>query len=139
MKTWQKVVLAIGAWEGFWWVRRRTVRQRMYDFALAEARRLGKPLVIVGAPDIGPTQGPGCGDITVDIAKSACPNSIQADITKKIPLADDSAVVLVICTLEFVTDPAAALKELRRVAGPHLYNVKVEPWTLTANFFPTYR
>jgi len=139
MKTWVKVVLAIGAWEGFWWVRRRLIRQRMYDFAMAEARRLGKPLVIVGAPDIGPTQGPGCGDITVDIAKSACPNSIQADITKKIPLADDSAVVLVICTLEFVTDPVAALKELRRVAGPHLYNVKVEPWTLTANFFPTYR
>lgn len=132
MKTWQKIGLGILAWESFWWVRRYFKRIDAYAYALQLARTLNKPLVVVGAPDMGPTRGPGCGDITIDMGESKCPNFIKADITKKIPLADDSAVVLVLAVLEYVDDYDAALRELNRVAGKNLFIVRVEPWTLTS-------
>lgn len=132
MKTWQKIGLGVLAWEGFWWTRRYFKRREAYAFAQARARELGKPLVVVGAPDMGPTPGPGCGDITIDMGRSACPNFIQADITKRIPLKSDSAVVLVLAVLEYVDDYDGALAELNRVAGDELYVVRVEPWTLTS-------
>lgn len=127
---------ALGAWEGGWWLRRRSLRSSTFDEAKAQAKRLGRPLVVVGAPDGGVTSGYGCGDVTIDIVKSDCPNSIQADITKGIPLADDSAVVFVSCVLEYVGDYDAAMRELCRVSGGNLYVVRVEPWTLTAYFYP---
>ncbi len=63
-----------------------------------------------------------------------------ADITKG-PIegiADDSAVVFASCVLEYVTDAAAALRELARIAGSpeNLFLVLVEPWTLTATLYP---
>jgi hypothetical protein len=136
MNTFTKIALGVAAWETFWWMRRRSVRRDAYLYSLQFARTIGKPLVVVGAPDMGMTQGPGCGDITVDLGKSACPNFIQADITKNIPLADDSAVVLVLCTLEYVNDYPAAMRELKRVAGKNLFVVRVEPWTLAAYLYP---
>jgi hypothetical protein len=93
-------------------------------------------LVVVGAPDSGPTSGYGCGDVTVDVAKSSCPNAIQADITKPLPFADDSVVVFVSCVLEYVSNYDAAMTELRRIAGKNLYVVRVEPWTLAGWFYP---
>jgi len=127
---------ALAAWEAGWWLRRRTLRSITFDLAKAEAIRLGRPLVVIGAPDGGVTSGYGCGDVTVDIQASACPVSIQADITKRIPLPDDSAVVFVSCVLEYVGDYEAAMRELCRVSGGHLHVVRVEPWTLTAFLYP---
>lgn len=118
------------AWEGGWWLWRKMERTRVFNLAQAKATELGRPLVVVGAPDLGPTEGPGCGDITVDLAAgSQCPNFLRADISKPLPMADDSVVVFVSCVLEYVDDFPAAVAELRRVAGPWLYNVRVEPWT----------
>jgi len=53
-------------------------------------------------------------------------------------IVDDSAVVFVSCVLEYVSDPEAALHELRRMAGSpdNLFLVLVEPWTLTAVLYP---
>ena len=53
-------------------------------------------------------------------------------------LANDSAVVFVSCVLEYVSDPEAALQELKRIAGSsaNLFVVFVEPWTLTAALYP---
>jgi hypothetical protein len=53
-------------------------------------------------------------------------------------IAADSAVVYVSCVLEYVSDPEAALHELRRIAGTqeNLFMVFVEPWTLTAALYP---
>lgn len=137
--TAKKIAVGIGAvafWEGAWWARRRALRGATCDCALAEAKALKKPLVVVGAPDAGVTAGYGCGDITIDAGSSSCPRFMQADITKKIPLADNSAVVFVSCVLEYVDDYPAAMKELRRVAGSHLYVVRVEPWTLAGWLYP---
>ena len=116
-------------WEAGWWLRRRGERSRVFGLAAARAKELGLPLCVVGAPDSGPTVGPGCGDITLDIAPSACPNFIWSDITKTIPLPAASCVVFVSCTLEYVDDFDAAMRELHRIAGAEIYNVRVEPWS----------
>lgn len=135
--NWKWALAGVAAWELGWWAKRRYNRSALYEQALACARRSGKPLVVVGAPDGGVTAGYGCGDITIDLFKSpSCPNSIAADITKGIPLPDNSAVVFVSCVLEYVDDYEAALRELVRVSGGNLYVVRVEPWTLTSFLYP---
>lgn len=126
------------AWEGTWWLVRRAKRTATYQNAQNRATQLGRPLVVVGAPDAAVTAGYGCGDITVDLQASTCPRSIQADITKPLPFADNSAVVAVFCVLEYVNDLNAAMREILRVAGSadNLFIVSVEPWTLTAYLYP---
>lgn len=137
MSIWPKLALGILGWEGFWWARRRMLRGSTYEEARAKARQLNRPLLVVGAPDGGVTAGYGCGDATLDLVRSyTCPNPIVADITKHIPFEDDSVVAFVSCVLEYVDNYEAALRELRRVAGKHLYVVRIEPWTLTAYLYP---
>lgn len=128
--------LGVAAWEGLWWVIRRGARADMYAMARARATALNRPLIVVGAPDAMITAGYPCGDVTVDLVKTSCPNAIQADVTKPLPFNDDSAVVFVSCVLEYVDDYASALAELQRVAGANLFITRVEPWTLTGWFFP---
>jgi hypothetical protein len=92
--------------------------------------------VVVGAPDGGMTSGYGCGDITVDIVPSYCPGYVQADVTKRLPFADNSCVVFCSCVLEYVGDVDAALREIQRVSGGYAYFVGVEPWCATAYLYP---
>jgi len=126
----------VGLWELAWWARRRLLRGNVYECASRDAVAAGRSLVVVGAPDRGATGGYGCGDVTVDIASSACPVTLRADITKKLPFEDDSVTVFVSCVLEYVDDAEVAYNELRRVAGEHLFLVRVEPWTLAAYLYP---
>lgn len=112
------------------------MRVSMYAEAQAQATALGRPLVVVGAPDAGITAGYGCGDVTIDISPSSCPNSLQADVTQPLPFADDSVVVVVMCVLEYVSDADAAFAELNRISGGQLYVVRVEPWTLASVLYP---
>ena len=135
----RSLLIALGAtsvWEFGWWARRLMRRGEVYAIAQKRAETLQKPLIVIGAPDGGVTAGYGCGDATVDIASSACPHSIRADITKPLPFADDSGVVFVSCTLEYVADANAALREIMRISGGEAYFVGVEPWTLTAYLYP---
>lgn len=125
-------VAALGAWEAGWWLRRRVRRTSQFARAQAEATALGRPLVVIGAPDGGITSGYGCGDVTVDISGSVCPNTIVADVTKTLPFSDDSVVVFCSCVLEYVADPDSAIAEIERISGGHVHWVGVEPWTLTA-------
>lgn len=130
------LVALVTLWEGYWWTRRANRRAVMYRAAQAQAQRDGVPLVVVGAPDHGATPGPGCGDLAVDVLPSGCPRSLIADITKPLPLPDNSAVVFVSCVLEYVDDLDAAMRELWRVSGGRLYITRVEPWTLAAHLYP---
>ena len=132
MKLWQWV----GAWELLWWARRRSMRASMFRAGRALADKLGRKRVVVGAPDGGITAGYGCGDITIDLAPSSCPGSMQADVTKPLPFATDSVVVVVMCVLEYVSDVQAALRELNRISGGNMLVVRVEPWTLTSFLYP---
>lgn len=129
---------AVLAWESLWWVLRRHERGTMYAEARARADELKRPLVVVGAPDAWVTAGYPCGDVTVDILKSSCPNSIVADITKPLDFADNSVVVFVSCTLEYLDEAGIefAIAELNRISGGELWVKRVEPWTLTSVLFP---
>ena len=131
--------------EGAFALQRWQARRERYDQAARRAAALHRPLVVVGDPDAGAHtrlyRAYGCGDLCVDI--NGCPlcQVVQvADITAgPIPgIATDSAVVFVSCVLEYVEDAAAAVHELRRIAGSpeNLFTVSVQPWTLTAALYP---
>lgn len=126
----------VALWEAAWWLRRRVRRGYVYRLAMEQARLLGRPLVVIGAPDGGVTSGYGCGDVTVDMAPSVCPNSMQIDITKRLPFADNSVVTFASCVLEYVDNASAALAEIQRVSGGYAFFVGVEPYCLTANLYP---
>lgn len=128
---------ALGAWEALWWAARRRRRTTLYDDALRRARAIGRPLIVVGAPDGGVTGGYGCGDVTVDLAPCrCCPNAVRADVCELLPFGDNSAVVFVSCVLEYVNDLDAAMREIDRVSGGERYIARVEPWTATAYAYP---
>jgi hypothetical protein len=127
---------ALVAWEAGWWAERRARRARVFAVAQKAATQLGRPLVVIGAPDAGATSGYGCGDYTVDLQPSGCPGSVQADITKGLPFASDSAVIFCSCCLEYVADHIAAIREIDRVSGGWAYYVGVEPWSLTSVLYP---
>lgn len=131
----KKLAIGVGVWEGGWYLRRRSLRQTVHAEAQAAALALGRPLVVIGAPDLGATSSPG-GDIVIDIRPSTLPNSIVADICKPLPFADNSCVVFVSCVFEYVNDYAAAVAELQRISGGNLYVVRVEPWTITSKLYP---
>lgn len=124
-------------------VRQRS-RSRTYDAALALARRLGRPLVVVGDPDAGAStallRAYGCGDVCVDLnACPACPGSQAVDLTReRARVADDSAVVFSSCVLEYVSDPDTAWRELLRMAGApeRVLLTTVQRWTGTAALYP---
>jgi hypothetical protein len=134
------LVLAREAYLALWARRRR--RQAVFAAAQARARELGRTLIVLGAPGAGLVNvfAPdyGCGDLCIDL--EGCPGCERAatgraeDVLPFIP--DDSAVVFVSCTLEYVDDVDLVWRELRRIAGDDVFAVAVEPWTLTAFFFP---
>jgi hypothetical protein len=121
---------------------RRWQRQRIYRAAQDRADETGKPLVIIGAPRAGlvtrllPTYG--CGDLCVDLnGCSTCAAQRKGDVAVVLAdFANDSAVVCVICTLEYVEDIDGAMAALTRVAGGNLFVARVEPWSLTAFVCP---
>lgn len=123
-------------WEAGWWLHRVSKREEVFAQAEARARALGRTFVVVGAPDAGMTRGPGCGDVTIDLAPSTCPNSLRADIEQPLPFPDNSCVVFVCCVLEYVNDLEAAMKQLTRISGGELFIVRVEGWTGTAYLYP---
>lgn len=133
-----KLAKFAGVWELGWWQRRDSERTRVMLDATLRAKQLNRPLLVIGAPDHGFTGGYPCGDLTVDNEPtSTCPNFTQVNLsTQKLPLADNSVVVFVSCTLEYVPDLYNAMTELWRVSGGEIYLVRVQPWTLTAFFYP---
>lgn len=146
LRTFARVALGgLALAEGAFALARWQARRETYDRAARRAAALHRPLVVVGDPDGGAHtrlyRAYGCGDLCVDI--NGCPlcKVVQvADITDgPVPgIADNSAVVFVSCVLEYVGDAAAAVHELQRIAGSpdNLFDVAVQPWTLTAALYP---
>jgi hypothetical protein len=127
----------LGAWLRF------SERSSLFAAAVARAKALGRPLVVIGDPDAGMhtrlARAYGCGDVCVDLnGCPLCPVAIAADITKPLPFADNSVVVFVSCVFEYVDNVEAAYAELLRVAGSpdNLFVVAVQPWTITAHLYP---
>lgn len=121
---------------------RRWRRREVFAQAQARARELGKPLVVVGAPSGGfvniLSTDYGCGDLCVDLEGcEGCERAAAGRAEDVLPfIPDGSAVVFVSCTLEYVDDVDLVWRELRRIAGTDVFVVGVEPWSLTAFFFP---
>jgi len=146
LQTFARVALGgLALAEGAFALARWQARRETYDRAARRAATLHRPLVVVGDPDGGAHtrlyRAYGCGDLCVDL--NGCPLCkvvLVADITAgPLPgIADDSAVVFVSCVLEYVGDAAAAVHELQRIAGSpdNLFDVSVQPWTLTAALYP---
>lgn len=120
-------------------------QRRAFDAASRRASELRRPLVVVGDPDAGAhtrlVRAYGCGDLCIDLQGCPLCRMMQAADLTAVPVpgvADDSAVVFVSCVLEYVSDPEAALHELRRMAGSpdNLFLVFVEPWSLAAALYP---
>ena len=137
--NWFAIPALAALWEAVWWQKRIMDRNDAYSKAFSHSRALGLPLVVIGAADLGPTNGPWVGDINIDIEKSNTPNFIQCDITKRIPLPDNSCVVFVSCVLEYVDDLGSAMKELGRIARDRVYICRVQPWTFTGQLYPNCR
>lgn len=127
---------AVAVWETGWYLYRWRRRTVVYEEARATAKNLGRQLIVIGAPDGGVTSGYGCGDQTIDISPTSCPNWKPLDITKTLPYADNSVVVFCSCVLEYVSDPIAAIAEIKRISGGYTYFVGVEPWTLAGLLYP---
>lgn len=121
---------------------RRAARRRLFAAAQRRARERGVPLIVLGAPRGGLVNvlAPdyGCGDTCIDLEGcEGCDRSVTGRAEDVLPLVPDgSAVVFVSCTLEYVDDVDLVWSELQRIAGSDLYVVRVEPWSLTAFFFP---
>ncbi len=131
--------------EGAVALRRFAERKRLFREAQARATATGRPLVVVGAPGNGAHTGLieayGCGDVCVDLVGCAgCPVSVAVDLTREsvARVAPDSAVVYVSCVLEYVTDIAAAWREILRMAGSaaNAFVVPVGGYSLTSRFYP---
>ncbi len=133
-----KIAKFAAVWELGWWQRRDAARTKVMLDAALRAKALGRPLLVIGAPDHGVTGGYPCGDMTAENQpSSACPNFTSIDLSSgHLPIADNSVVVFVSCTLEYVPDLVPAMNELLRVSGGEMYVVRVQPWTLTAYFYP---
>lgn len=130
-----------------WWSRRNT-RGDYYQLASARAKLTGRPLIVIGDPDAHVTRGEvGYGELCVDLTGCPlAPNGVKADITQPgsirrrdgTPIADDSAVVVIFCVLEYVGNIQAAWTEVMRVAGnfSNVFVVYVDQMTLSAWFYP---
>ena len=122
-------------------------RRRLFLAADEQARRLGRPLLVVlprkegwfnrsmRLYEYGARYG--------DIFNASNPPIIFADsLARGLPaIADDSAVVYVACVLEYVADLRRSMDEILRIAGEleNIYVVTVQPWTLTAALHPAAR
>jgi len=117
---------------------RRQKRRGTYQNAQERSKQTGKPLLVVGDPDTGCInhylgRDYQCGDICLDLTGCpGCPRQIKGDlVTEMKKLQDDSCVIFVSCTLEYLPNLETAIKELERVSGDHsnLFVVAVESYS----------
>lgn len=118
-------------------VQRNWRRHALYRSAQRRAQQTGKPLLVIGANDLGGLSGSiaaalslyGCGDVCLDL--EGCPrcphSSVTSSVESALPaLPADSHVVFVSVVLEYVDDLPSVLAELRRVSGGDLFVVHID-------------
>jgi hypothetical protein len=120
--------------EAYAWALRR--KQHCEQYSLARARSLAaqRPLLIFGDRSAC-AKGRSLGykfSVIIPVAGigSMCKEDAPGNLAE---IPDNSVVVLVDGVLEYAPDPDAILRELRRIAGTHLFlGAQLQPWTLTA-------
>ena len=144
--TARRLLVAIAGLE-LWNSGQRWSRRRDYFYAASErARQTGRRLVVIGDPDSGAHtslfRAYDCGDLCVDLMGcELCPGSqaINLSTGHVTTIADNSAVVFVSCTLEYIPDVQAAWREILRMAGSteNVYVVPVgETWGIAGVLYP---
>ena len=136
------VCLVFYKFEVLQWLARIRDRFRYFKYAQRRAMLTGLPLMVVGDPYGGMTNSKlgrmyGCGDVTVDIRGSRCPNTISGDLTtvlKKMP--SNSHVIFVSFVLEYVPDLDKCIQELYRVSGgwQNLFVTHIQPLSKYARY-----
>lgn len=108
--------------------------------ALGRALALGRPVVVFGdrGPCVEGRRSLGYGfSVVYPVAfpdvkgvVPMCESEAPSDLAE---FPDDSVVVLIKGVLEYAPNPDAILRELRRIAGAHVFSgAHLQPWTLTA-------
>ena len=150
MKTWLKIILIIFGmiiiYELILTYTRFIKRRQIYQLALQKSKELNKPLMVIGDPDNGATnyifgRSYGCGDVCLDLTGCpGCTNGIKETIENYLPKLDNNTYVIFIsCVLEYVKTQNLdiIMNQIKRVSGGYYYIVSVEPFSLTALFYPT--
>jgi hypothetical protein len=133
-------MVALWHMDFFHWLQRIWRRLYYYHLAKSKAEETNLPLMVVGDPYGGPTNRVlgafyGCGDVTVDVGGSKCPNTIKDDLTATLQkLPDRSHVIFVSVVLEYVENLKTCVTELERVSGGNLFVVQYP--TFIACFSP---
>lgn len=130
------VPIAIAGLEGIGYANRFLARGHVFKMAAERAHNIGRPLIVIGAPDAA-TGGYPCGDLCVDLDGCKRCGTLPIDALN-IPVKDNSAVVFVSCTLSLIPQIRNAWKEILRVAGSvdNVFVVDIQGWTLTATAYP---
>ena len=125
---------------------RNSKRKKVYQSVKDYAKKVNKPLMIIGDPYNGISskfEGDalyGCGDVCIDLTGCPkCKNSIRVKgpIPEKLKqFKNDSYVVYVSYVLEYVDDYEESVKELRRVGGDNVFALTVSPLCLTSYLYP---
>lgn len=116
------------------WALRRKQHCEQYNLARARSLAAQRPLLIFGDRSAC-AKGRSLGykfSIIIPVAGigSMCEEDAPDNLAE---IPDDSVVVLVDGVLEYASDPDAILRELRRIAGAHIFlGAQLQPWTLTA-------
>ena len=114
-------------------------RRLFFDLASKKATETKKPLLVIGDPyadNYAFSVDYGCGDLCIDINDCLkCSNSSKHDINEGFPtFKDNSYVVFISCTLEYVDNIESVYKELVRISGGNLFVVALEAYSLKTLF-----
>jgi hypothetical protein len=147
-------ILFIILYELYYGYERHQNRRTIYQLARRQSRETGRPLVIVGDPHNGIGSAfykriignygyeVDSEDILIDLHPcEVCrhnPRVYAMDLQEALKrLPDDSAVIFVSCTLEYIPDIRGCIVELGRVSGStaNLYINHIQTNTLTSYFY----
>ena len=119
--------------EAFFSFKRVQRRKGEYEKATQLSKKLGKKLLVIGAPNNGGYNkifGPSykCGDVCVDIIGcTGCKRSIQGDLLEVLKtMPSNQYVIFESCTLEYIDrEHNNIIYHIKRVSGNDYFNVRV--------------
>lgn len=118
-------------------------RINLYNQAYEKSKSSNKELLVIGNPYSGfinknVYQCYDCGDICLDLNGCGnCPKQIKGDLLEELKKMDSNKyVIFESCVLEYINDNylSEINKELNRVSGGNLYQVRNSPYIFPLHF-----
>lgn len=137
------IIAPIVIYESFLSFERMYNHVQYYKLALARSKLLNKPLMVIGEPSAGYSNkifGPmyGCGDILLDIKIESQCNSNEGDIQETLPTyGDNSHIIFISYTLEYVDDLESLIPHILRVSGgwENVIVIHAKPWSIWTQLY----